>query len=513
MRFRLGPYDRLPEALAHPVGVAGVEISDVRPVDVDEGAATLHWNTTYDVVGTVACSARDRAGTAIVDAGRGERLPYFGWILAPLMRAVVRDGLRRIAAGRASRPWWAPPVPVDPPRAAVYATLCATIALGTFCGALLGQSGAYVASSFGADTATLSLVLAISRIGSIVTLFGSVLADRRGRRRVLVVAVAGTCMATLVSAAAPTLAVFTVAQLLARGFVNLTLGVAAVCLIEEAPEGGRAYLLSLAAMAGGAGFALGAILLVIADAAPWAWRILFAVGGAGIVLLPGLAARLPESSRFADLAARGAATGRVRELVDRTYRRRFALFVTTAFLTNAFAAASSQLTNPFLHDERGYSAFGILVLRIVAQGPLLLVVVWIGGRLAESAGRRPLVIWGTFCATVLEALFFLAGGPLMWLSLFGASVAGALAAPAFGAMGGELFPTEVRGTASAGVLVGGVLGGVAGLAVTGWLSTSISLGAALAVVAVPAALAAVVLVPFLPEGAGRDLDDLSPPEV
>lgn len=508
MRFRAGAYARLHEALANPARVTGVEISGLC-----SDAANLEWVTTYDVVGPVACSARDAAGTAVVETTGGTRLPYFGWILAPLVRHVVRDGLRRVARGRASQPWWAPPVRIGPPRAALYATLCATIALGTYCGALLGQSGAYVASSFGAGTETLSIALAISRVGSIVALFGSVLADRRGRRRVLVVAVGGTCVATLASAIAPTFVAFTIAQLLARGFVNLTLGIAGVCLVEEAPEGGRAYLLSLAAIAGGAGFALGAILLVVADTAPWAWRLLFAVGGAGILLLPGFAARLTESARFAALASRGAATGRVRELVDRTYGRRFGLFVATAFLTNAFVAASSQLTNPFLHDERGYSALGILALRAVAQGPLAVVAVWVGGRLAETSGRRPLVIWGTFCATVLEALFFLAGGPLMWLSLFGASVAGALAAPAFGAMGGELFPTEVRGTANAGVLVGGVLGGVVGLAVTGWLSTSISLGAALAVVAVPAALAAVVLVPFLPEGAGRDLDDLSPPEV
>ncbi|MBX7160236.1 MAG: MFS transporter, partial [Acidimicrobiia bacterium] len=162
-----------------------------------------------------------------------------------------------------------------------------------------------------------------------------------------------------------------------------------------------------------------------------------------MLLLPGFRRRLRESRRFVRVAARGA-TGRARELVDRTYGGRFALVVATAFLTNAFVAASSQLTNPFLQDERGYSAFGILALRAVAQGPIVLVAVWIGGRLAESAGRRPLVIWGTFCATVLAALFFLVGGSWMWLALLGATLAGALATPAFGAMGGELFPTEVR---------------------------------------------------------------------
>lgn len=509
MRFRLGTVEELAPVLSDPPLVAGVAISDVR---ADDGGG-LRWRTTYDVLGALDCRARPDAGQAVVTMRGGARLPYFGWLLAPLLRLAARDGLRRVVAGNRAHPWWAPPVRITPEQAAVYATLCLAVTIATYCGALLGQSGAYVASNFGVDTPTLSFALALARVGSVVALFGSVLADRRGRRRVLLVAVAGTCAATLASAVAPTFAAFTVAQLLARGFVNLALGLAGVCLIEEAPERGRAYLVSIAAIAGGAGYAVGAVLLVVADATPWAWRLLFVVGGAGLLVVPGLRSRLREPSRFAGLAARGARTGRARELVDRRYGRRFVLIVAVAFLTNAFVSASSQLTNPFLLDERGYSALGILALRAVAQGPLTLVAVWFGGRLAESAGRRPLVVWGTFCATALEALFFLAGGPWMWLALFGATVAGALAAPAFGAMGGELFPTEVRGTANAGVLVGGVTGGVAGLVVTGWLAASMPLGTALALMAVPAALAALILVPFLPEGAGRDLDDLSPPEV
>lgn len=510
MRFRLGRFDELAEALSNPPADAGIEISRLQ---VRDGGKRVEWVTTYDVLGPLDCSAAPRNGRADVTARGGARLPYFGWLLAPLLRLAARDGLRRVASGSSALPWWLPPVRIPPEQAAVYATLCAAVAIATYCGALLGQSGAYVASNFGVDTPTLSFALALARLGSIVALFGSVLADRRGRRRVLLVAVAGTCATTLASALAPTFAVFAVFQLLARGFVNLALGVAGICLIEEAPERGRAFMVSIAAMAGGAGFAVGAVLLVLADTTAWAWRILFVVGGAGLLLLPSMRSRLRESRRFAGLAARGARTGRVLELVDRTYGRRFALIVAVAFLTNAFVSASSQLTNPFLIDERGYSALGILALRAVAQGPLTLVAVWFGGRLAESAGRRPLVVWGTFCAIVLEALFFLAGGPWMWLALLGSTVAGALATPAFGAMGGELFPTEVRGSANAGVLLGGVTGGVVGLAVTGWLTESMALGSAIALVAVPAALAALVMVPFLPEGAGRDLDDLSPPEV
>ena len=75
-----------------------------------------------------------------------------------------------------------------------------------------------------------------------------------------------------------------------------------------------------------------------------------------------------------------------------------------------------------------------------------------------------------------------------------------------------MFPTEIRGTANAFLLVAGVTGSAVGLIVSGSLSDRIGLGEALALTGV-ASLLASLLVLRLPETASRPLDEVSPSEV
>ncbi len=81
-------------------------------------------------------------------------------------------------------------------------------------------------------------------------------------------------------------------------------------------------------------------------------------------------------------------------------------------------------------------------------------------------------------------------------------------------MDAELFPTEVRGTANALLLVCSVAGSAVGLVLAGTLSDAIGdLGVAIAICGVAPLLAALLLLPRLPESRGRALDDVSPSEV
>ena len=83
--------------------------------------------------------------------------------------------------------------------------------------------------------------------------------------------------------------------------------------------------------------------------------------------------------------------------------------------------------------------------------------------------------------------------------------------PALGAFSGELFPTEIRGTANAFLLVAGVLGSALGLVLSGILSDSWGLGPAIAVLGIPSALACGLLL-RLPEPAAHTLEEVSPSE-
>ncbi len=453
-------------------------------------------------------------------------VPYFQWFLGPFLRQGERRALRyhaaRLAASVEDRPApeprhrsrLLPPVPFDPDAIRFLATLAAIAALANFGGALFGQTADPVTETFGESTRTLGVALAVSRGGVLVSLVASALADRQGRRRLLLICFGGACATNAISAIAPSFAVFTGAQVLTRAFVNAALVVAGIAAVEEAPEGARAYALSMLALAYGAGFAIAVVLLPISDIAEQSWRIAFAISAASILLLPRLARSLRETGRYVDLARRAARRGRLRNLFDRAYGHRFLLLALAAFLTNFFSAPSAQLMNRFLTDEHGFSNSLIALFRGVTGGLPGLLGILIAGKLAETRGRRPVAIVGLAVATVFQMIFFLGDGAVLWLASTFAILAASGAAIVLAAFDTELFPTEVRGTSNALLLVCAVAGSAAGLL----LATNIDefvggLGPAIAICGIAPLLAAAFVMPWLPETADRKLDDISPSEV
>jgi MFS family permease len=452
------------------------------------------------------------------------RVPYFWWFVGPILRSAgrrarswVERSLRAADAGQPlpsppKRPSLAPPTGFSPQQAMLLATVCAITAGATYGSSLLSQNVDYVGRSFGASDRALGTALAISRAGVLIALVASALADRRGRRLLMLVSFAGVCVANGVAALAPNLAVFTIGQTLMRGFANSALIVAGIAAIEEAPERARAYSLALLSLAGGFGYAFGVVLLPLADVGPNAWRISFAVSAATALLLPSLARNLVETRRYAGLAARDAKRGRVGEVLDPSYGGRFGVLVLTSFLFSIFTAPSAQFTNRYLADSRGFSGLDITIFRGITQGFPGVAGVAIGGRLAETRGRRPVATAALFAGTAAQMLFFLYGSAVLWMTSAMAILLGGIATPALGAFNGEMFPTEIRGTANAFLLVAGVAGSAVGLLVAGYLSDRIGLGPVLALTGIPSLVAAVMVL-RLPETAARSLDDVSPSEV
>jgi len=451
-------------------------------------------------------------------------VPYFSWFVGPILRSAGRRArswteraLRAAEAGQPAppppkRPSLAPPTAFSAPQAVLLATVCAVTAAATYGSSLLSQDVDYVGRSFGASDRALGTALAISRVGVLIALVASAMADRKGRRTLMLVSFAGVCLANGVAAGAPNLALFTAGQTLMRGFANTALIVAGIAAVEEAPDGARAYSLALLALAGGFGYGFGVALLPVADLAGQAWRISFALSAATALLLPSFARHLAETQRYAGLAARDAKRGRVGEVFDPSYGGRFGVLVVVTFLFSVFTAPASQFTNRYLADSRGFSGFDITVFRGITQGFPGLAGVAIGGRLAETRGRRPVAALALFAGTVAQMVFYLYGSVVLWVSSATFIFLGGMATPALGAFNGEMFPTEIRGTANAFLLVAGVAGSAVGLVATGSLSAHIGLGTALALTGIPS-LVASVLVLRLPETAARSLEEVSPSEV
>jgi AAHS family 4-hydroxybenzoate transporter-like MFS transporter len=196
----------------------------------------------------------------------------------------------------------------------------------------------------------------------------------------------------------------------------------------------------------------------------------------------------------------------------RAYGRRFVLLGLAAFLVNVFAAPSSQLTNRYLTNAHDFSNSSVALFRGITLGLPGLIGILLAGRLAESRGRRPVTVVGLLVATSFQMAFFLAdSSALLWIAPTIAIVAAACAGLALATLDAELFPTEVRGTSNGFLLVAGVAGSAVGLVVATQLRDSLGgLGPGIAACGVATIVAAVLVVPRLPETAARDLDDVSP---
>lgn len=476
----------------------------------------------------VAAQARDDVveeidlGDGRFGLGRGPFLAYERWVrcegdevveelryrLPPLVVPPFR-WLYRWALGRpprpGSRPFWAPPEPPDARAANALGGLCLlAIALG-YLGALLTQTITFSADELGADKAAQGATLAAVRIGVLGAVALTALADRQGRRRVLLGTAAAACLGTAATALVPGMVALGAAQTVVRGLTTAGAVLLAVLVAEEMPAGARAYGVSLLSMAGALGVGSALWVLPLADLGASGWRLLYALGLVWLPLVWWVGRHLEESRRFAVPPPRAdGPSGRS------PLGRRFWLLAVSALLLNLFTAPASQLMNEFLRDERGFSAARISLFTILTNTPGGLGIL-VGGRLADERGRRAVGAVGVVGGTLMTVgMVLVAGWPMWALSVVGA-VVGALTIPALGVYGPELFPTGQRGRANGVISVLGVVGSVVGLLAAGFLSERWDgLGPALALLAVGPLAMAVLVVAAYPETAHRELEELNP---
>jgi MFS family permease len=186
------------------------------------------------------------------------------------------------------------------------------------------------------------------------------------------------------------------------------------------------------------------------------------------------------------------------------------LLASAAFLLNVFVAPQTQFRNEFLRDERSMSAAAISLFILATSTPGGIGIT-IGGRLADTRGRKVVGATATVVGSLLLAASFTLVGPGLWLSATLGTIFMAALEPTVRVYGPELFPTSLRGRATGILSMTAMAGGVVGLTAAGWLADSLgSFGRAFGVLAVaPVVVAALVLLRF-PETARRELEDLNP---
>jgi len=308
---------------------------------------------------------------------------------------------------------------------------------------------------------------------------------------------------------APSFWVLTASQTVGRPLgIALDLLIAVVAA-EVMPRNSRAYAVSVLAMAAGLGAGLAVISLPLADLGTRGWRLVYVVALVWLLVALDLTRRLAETDRFRRAhAARHDVSGAVVPVA--LPWRRLAIIATVAFSANLFVASASYFQNRYLHNVRGYSGAGIAAFTLTTATPASLGFV-IGGRIADTTGRRRLLATTMPIATTMLVLSFCVGGPLMWLSAFLAGLLGGISYPAFSVYRTELFPTTRRGQAGGLLTAAALLGGSIGLLIAGrLLHDGWSYGAAMALLALGQVVAATVVWFTYPETAHRTLEELNP---
>ncbi|MGA1033799.1 MAG: MFS transporter [Ilumatobacteraceae bacterium] len=429
-------------------------------------------------------------------------IPWFGWLFAlPVRFFVARRGHEPGRPGSdPGVPWWAPRDRLDARTAAILGLLAAAAMSSAFVNTLFTQTVTFAADDFGVGDTAIGIAGSIVRVGILITIPLAVLADRVGRRSVVVTVAWAAPIVTALGAIAPNFPLLVATQAVGRPLGLALDFLIAVIAAEEMPRNTRAYAVGILAMASGLGAGIAVAALPLTDLGESSWRFVYLITLIWLVVAIDITRRLPETRRFI-------APHREHVAID---RRRFALLAGIAVGVNLFVAPASFFQNRYLDEIRGLSGSGIAVFTLATATPAALGLV-LGGQLADRQGRRRVIAVALPVAATLITVSFSVGGSIMWISAFAGGLAGGVAYPALAVYRSELFPTGNRGRAAGLLTVAALLGGVIGLLATGSLLDAGWSHAAVMAMLAPGQLVAVALVlGGLPETAHRELEDLNP---
>lgn len=364
-------------------------------------------------------------------------------------------------------------------------------------------AGQDITSQIGLTGTTLGMALATIRLASLGALPGSALADRVGRRRTLLVALAIGLAMTVVGVLAGGFWWWVAAVAVARPFLSSVNSLSGVVAAEETRVRHRSWALAMV----GAAYGLGAgVVPLLRGVMPGvSWRVVTALILVPLVAVPVLARWLDEPAIYERAQRSAASRPPVLGSVPRGHRLRLAwLLLTMAALS---LATGPGFTYVVVYAEQVLGASTVFSATIVlVAGPVGLAGLLTGRWLGDRVGRRPTAAVALVVTAVGLAVAYSGVTDRLVVGYLVAIGASATFGTPAAALAAEAFPTEIRATVAGWVTAAGVLGAVAGLAAFGVLADLTGgFADAARILAVAVALGAVPLL-GLPETRGLELD-------
>lgn len=332
------------------------------------------------------------------------------------------------------------------------------------------------------------------------------LTDRFGRRTSMIASIAAFSLLTLAIAFTTSVTQFTVLRFLAGLGLGACLPTALTFMTEHARPGRRGTAVTRMMT----GYHVGAVLtalLALWLIEAYSWRAMFVVGGvAGLLVVPLMIARLPESEAYLRAVAERSGTSgqappkRTSDVVRGRYLA-ISIGIWVASFMGLLLVYGLNTWLPKIMGDAGYSIrAGTTLLLVLNVGAVIGLLV--AGRISDARGnKRTVLIWFGAAAVFLALLSIRMQNPvLVYAAVLLCGIFVFSAQVLVYAFVGHLYPPEIRGTAlgmAAGVgrigaIVGPTLGGLlvtAGIAYP-WGFYAFALAAVLAVLAlltVPAA--------------------------
>lgn len=394
--------------------------------------------------------------------------------------------------------------------------------IGVISGAILFIKQAFSLSP-GAEEIVVSAVLLGSLVGAAI---GGTLADRFGRRKLLIGTAVVFGAGAIGAALAPSVAWLVIARLVAGTAIGIASFVAPLYISEIAPQSIRGKLVSINQVALTSGIVI-SYLVDYAFSGTRSWRWMFALAAVpASVFIVGLML-IPDSPRW--LSARGS-VDRAKDVLEHIrspeqaaveieviqqslaqhkshWSELLSPLLRPAMIVGVGLAIAQQITGintiiyyaPTIFRFAGFASASAAILASVGIGVVNVVFTVVAMQLIDKVGRRPLLLVSlagmTFGLAVLGLAFLLPqlGSALGWIAVASLTIyVGSFAVglgPVFWLMLSEIYPLGVRGRAmSVGTLANWAANLIVALSfltltealgkpATFWLYGAISIGA------------------------------------
>jgi MFS family permease len=394
---------------------------------------------------------------------------------------------------RARRPWWIPPfLGAVPAVAREHLDVLGIVSLGLLFDqydfGMLSAALPRIAADLGLADEQLGYTLSLIRFGAVPAFLVLPLADRFGRRRLFLVAIAVMSLGTAATALARTVAEFVAIQMVTRTFVTVGLSLAFVIVTEEFPAEHRGWGIGMLGALGATGIGLAAGMFALVDVLPYGWRALYAAGIVPVLFFRAFRRTVPETERFrrhvsVHAAAPATSLAWLRPLVDlaRAHPARTSLVALVSLAMYGGQVSVFQLIGKYVVGERGWAPWQFSAM-FVLGGMLGIVGNVVAGRAGDRVGRRVVGCASMVAFPVFASIFYLGPGWALSPSWIAFVFCVSANTTVLRALATELFPTSGRGSAMGLSEVVGAIGATAGLALLGFGTRVAAAGA------VPAAL-------------------------